>query len=204
MTLMSGIALFIAMLISALIPGPSVMAVVSRSITSGVKHGLLVTLGIIIADYIFICLALSGLSAASSLLEELAELLKYLAGAYLLLLAYRLWRADIVLSKETNFKNDHLSSTLFSGVLLGLANPKAILFYMGFFPAFIELSNIRINEVVIILLIATIAVGGVLSVYACVGAKARHLFKGKKALRMMNRLSSGVLASCAVLLTAKA
>ena len=203
MTLMSGVLLFFSMLISALIPGPSVMAIISRSITLGARHGLMVALGTQLADYILICLALTGLSTISSILGEFSVVLQYLGASYLIWLAYRIWRADIVLSDEIEPKAGSLTSSLFVGLVAGLANPKAILFYMGFLPAFIELSSIRLHEVAIILLISTFAVGGVLSAYACAGAKVRHLFRGQKARRMMNRLSSGILASCGVILATK-
>lgn len=204
MTIMSGIALFFAMSISALIPGPSVMAVISRSISSGVNNGLMVTLGIVIADYVFICLALTGLSTLFSLFGELTVWLKYLGASYLLWLAYRTWQLDIAPTAGVGPQSEKLTTNVFVGLFIGLANPKAILFYLGFFPAFIELSSIGLNEVVIILLISTIAVGGVLSAYACVGDKARHLFKGSLARRVLNRLSSSILASCAILLVVKA
>ncbi|KGJ96855.1 LysE family translocator [Colwellia psychrerythraea] len=204
MTLMSGIALFFAMSISALIPGPSVMAVISRSISSGAKNGLMVTLGIVIADYVFICLALTGLSTLVSLLGEFTAWLKYLGASYLLWLAYRTWQADIVLTQRVEFQSESLIANIFVGLCIGLANPKAILFYLGFFPAFIELSSIGLYEVVVILFISTIAVGGVLSAYACAGGKAGHLFKGYLARRALNRLSSSILATCGVLLVVKA
>ena len=183
MTLMSGVALFVAMLISALIPGPSVMAVISRSIMSGARHGLMVTRGILLADYIFICLALTGLSTISSILGEFSVVLKYFGASYLLWLAYFTWQADITLSEDVESQTNSLTATVLVGLVIGLANPKAILFYMGFFPAFVELSSIVLYEVVIILLISTFAVGGVLSGYALASAKARYLFKGKMAGR---------------------
>ena len=112
---------------------------------------------------------------------------------------------DFVLgfSHEVESQSNSLTSTILVGLVIGLANPKAILFYMGFFPAFVELSNIGAHEVMIILLTSTFAVGGVLSAYALAGAKARHVFKGDKARTRMNRLSSTILASCGVLLAIK-
>lgn len=203
MTVTSGIALFFAMLLSALIPGPSVMAVVSRAMTSGTRHGLMVTLGIVFADYIFIALALTGLSAVSSLLGELAAVLKYLGGGYLIWLAYRTWTSEVVLSEVVESGKASLIGNLVTGLMIGLSNPKAILFYMGFFPAFIELSTIGPYEVLTILGISTFAVGGVLSLYACAGAKARDLFQGYQARRLLNRISGTVLASCGAMLAVR-
>lgn len=202
MTLLSAITLFFAMLVSALIPGPSVMTVISRSITFGVKSGLMVTLGILLADYIFIALALSGLLAVASLLGELSIYLKYIGALYLMLIAYFTWRADVSLDQPEEQKNTGLISNGIMGLLVGISNPKAILFYMGFFPAFVELSSIGLYEVLTIIMIASFAIGGVLSMYACAGAKARNFIRGDKGI--LNKISSSILASCGALLVLKA
>ncbi|MEH6578337.1 MAG: LysE family translocator [Amphritea sp.] len=138
------------------------------------------------------------------MLGELAVYVKYAGAAYLIWLAYITWKSEIVVDEGTEPKNSSLISNVFVGLFIGLSNPKAILFYMGFFPAFIELSSIGAYEVLSIILIATISVGGVLGVYACAGSKARYLFRGYKAKRILNRLSSGMLASCGALLAVKA
>lgn len=204
MTLISAVALFFAMLVSALIPGPSVMAVVSRSIVTGVSHGLVVVLGVLIADFIFICIALSGLMAVSSLLGELAIYIKYVGASYLIWLAYLTWKAKAATDEISGPKNTKLFSNGIAGFFIGISNPKAILFYMGFFPAFIELSSIGIYQVLAIILIEICAVGGVLAAYAYAGSKARYFFQDDKAKSKLNKLSSGILASCGVLLLVKA
>ena len=132
MTLISAVALFFAMLVSALIPGPSVMAGVSRSIVTGVSHGLAVVLGVLIADFIFICIALSGLMAVSSLLGELAIYIKYVGATYLIWLAYLTWKAKAATDEISGPKNTKLKSNGIAGFFIGISNPKAILFYMGF------------------------------------------------------------------------
>jgi len=203
MTLISAVALFFAMLVSALIPGPSVMAVVSRSIVTGVSHGLVVVLGVLIADFIFICIALSGLLAVSSLLGELAIYIKYVGASYLIWLAYLTWKAKAATDEISGAKNTKLISNGIAGFFIGISNPKAILFYMGFFPAFIELSSMGGYQVLAIILIEVCAVGGVLAAYAYAGSKARYFFQDDKAKSKLNKLSSGILASCGVLLLVK-
>lgn len=203
MTLITSITLFFAMMVSALIPGPSVMAVVSRSISSGVINGLMVIIGILAADYIFIMLALSGLSAVSMLLGEFAVYVKYVGASYLVWLAYVTWKADNFQPKTMVNDDTRLFSNSAIGLLIGMSNPKAILFYMGFFPAFIELSHIDFYDFLIILLIETCAVGGVLAVYACAGSKARYLFDGRKARFILNKVSGTILASCGAMLVFK-
>ncbi|MFA0222518.1 LysE family translocator [Vibrio splendidus] len=203
MSITSGIALFVAMLLSAAIPGPSVLAVLSRSLSYGWKQGLLVVLGVLIADYIFIFLALSGLSALASAMGEFATVIKYVGVAYLFWLAYTTWTSDVSESSSTSSEQGTKASSVIIGLLMTVSNPKAILFYMGFFPAFIDLKTFTTTDVMMILVISTVAVGGVLSLYACTASKARFVFQGRSAKTLLNRLSGGFLATCGALLATK-
>ncbi|MCC4859791.1 LysE family translocator [Vibrio splendidus] len=203
MSITSGIALFVAMLLSAAIPGPSVLAVLSRSLSYGWKQGLLVVLGVLIADYIFIFLALSGLTALASAMGEFATVIKYVGVAYLFWLAYTTWTSDVSESSSTSSEQGMKASSVIIGLLMTVSNPKAILFYMGFFPAFIDLKTFTTTDVMMILVISTVAVGGVLSLYACTASKARFVFQGRSAKTLLNRLSGGFLATCGALLATK-
>ena len=203
MSITSGIALFVAMLLSAAIPGPSVLAVLSRSLSYGWKQGLLVVLGVLIADYIFIFLALSGLSALASAMGEFATVIKYVGVAYLFWLAYTTWTSDVSESSSTSSEQGTKASSVIIGLLMTVSNPKAILFYMGVFPAFIDLKTFTTTDVMMILVISTVAVGGVLSLYACTASKARFVFQGRSAKTLLNRLSGGFLATCGALLATK-
>ncbi len=170
MSITSGIALFLAMLLSAAIPGPSVLAVVSRSLTYDWKQGLLVVLGVLLADYIFIFLALSGLSAVASVMGEFAIVIKYVGITYLFWLAYITWTSNASVSSTRSPDKATKASSVVVGVLMTLSNPKAILFYMGFFPAFIDLQSVTVSDVVMIIAISTVSVGGMLSIYACMAS----------------------------------
>ncbi|MCF7497035.1 MULTISPECIES: LysE family translocator [Vibrio] len=203
MTISSGIALFIAMALSAAIPGPSVLAVVSRSIVYGSVQGLLVVVGVLVADYIFIFLAISGLSLVASLMGEFAVLIKYVGVTYLLWLAYVTWTSEVSDLTAKKTKVSIKSSSLITGMLMTLSNPKAILFYMGFFPAFVDLTALTALDVVSILLLSTISVGGILATYACAASKASFMFKGHIARKRLNKLSGGFLATCGAMLAVK-
>ncbi|PML77358.1 LysE family translocator [Enterovibrio norvegicus] len=203
MTLLSSFALLLALLLSVIIPGPSVMAVVSRSLSFGVKQGLMVVLGVLLADYIFICLALSGLTAVASALGEFSSVLKYAGAAYLLWLAYKSWTSPTVSLENDTPNQAKGASSLAIGLVITLSNPKAILFYMGFFPAFIDVQTLSTSGILTVLILSTVAVGGVLSGYAILGDKATHVFNGEKAKARINKLSGGILATCGVVLAIK-
>lgn len=177
------------------------MAVVSHTINSSLKNGILMSLGILIADYIFVAIALTGLSSIASQLTTFTFVLTYVGASYLIFLAYQSWYSTKNMKTSSDEQTIKLSnSSLMTGIIIGLSNPKAILFYIAFFPAFVEISAITSADLLLILTIVTIAISGVFMSYALIGAKANKWFKNKKAQIALNRFSSLILLSCACLL----
>ncbi|MCF4970657.1 LysE family transporter, partial [Nostoc sp. CMAA1605] len=64
-----------------------------------------------------------------------------------------------------------------TGLLITLGDQKATLFYLGFFPAFLDISQISYLDTMIIILITILAVGGVKIVYAFMADRARLLIR---------------------------
>jgi threonine/homoserine/homoserine lactone efflux protein len=203
MTLNIVISLIIAMLILAIVPGPAVFAVVSKSISSGFTHGLFITIGIVLGDFIFILLAIFGLTTISGLLGNVFFILKYLGAIYLICLGVNAWKSK---PKDIQLKTDSKSSLIsnfLTGLFITLGNPKAILFYISFFPAFIELNSITTKDILIIMFIATITIGGINIVYAYTAHKAKKYFRSKEANNKLNKVSGSLMVGTGVTIILK-
>ncbi len=194
------LALGSAMAISAFIPGPSVFAVTSRSMLFGAKHGLLTTTGVLFADYVFIVFAISGLALVSSMIGEGVVIFRYAGVMYLLWMAYKAWQQPVSLSGEGSVSKGALSSSLLIGFAIAISNPKAILFYMVFFPIFMDVPSLDKWDAMLVILTSTVSVGGVLAAYALLGAKLTHVISSKDTRRRFNKLSSVFLACLGLLL----
>lgn len=199
MTWSSAVALFSAMLILAGIPSLSVLAVITRSATFGFVHGVLTSLGILTGDIIFILVAIGGLSLLVSLMGTLFVLIKYLGGTYLIFLGIQLCRLKPNNFEYENGAQSSLLSSFLSGLLITLADQKATLFYLGFFPAFIDISKLTKIDIVIIIGITTVAVGGVKLGYAIMADRARFLMKSHIS-QYLNKIAGGVMIAVGVLL----
>ena len=179
MTFSSIIALFSAMLVLAAIPSVSVLAVSTRAATFGFIHGVFTAVGIVLGDIIFIIIAIWGLSFLAETMGNLFVLIKYLGGAYLIFLGIELCRSKLQdLNTEEVIETSLLSSFL-TGLLITLGDQKATLFYLGFFPAFLDLSKITYFDTGIIIAITTVAVGGVKLGYAFMADRVRFLIRSK-------------------------
>jgi threonine/homoserine/homoserine lactone efflux protein len=75
------------MTLLAMVPSVSVLAVSARAASSGFRHGVYVTLGIITGDTVFIVLAIFGLQLLVAALGEAFVFIEYLGGVYLIVLA---------------------------------------------------------------------------------------------------------------------
>ncbi|WNZ25067.1 LysE family translocator [Leptolyngbya sp. NK1-12] len=202
MTTNSIVALFGAMIVLAAVPSVSVLAVSTRSATAGLIHGVFTTLGIVVGDIIFILITIWGLTFLAETMGGLFVLIQYLGGAYLIWLGVRLWRST---SKpmQTEVKTTSLLSSFLTGLLITLGDQKATLFYLGFFPAFLDISNISYWDTGIIVAITIVAVGGVKLVYAFLADRARLLISSNMTNRM-NTVAGCIMIAVGVFLISKA
>jgi len=203
MTLWSSLALISAIFILAASPGPGVFATISRAIASGFANASLLVVGIIVGDIIFLLLAIYGLNLVAQVLGEFFILVKYIGGAYLIYLGYKIWTSR-VLSHEI-VGNNELSwkTNCFSGLLITLANPKVIIFYLGFLPAFMNLEILTTIDIVIAIIIVSITLASVLLSYAYMATRARKLLKSQSVMDKLNKTSGGAMISAGSLLILK-
>ena len=186
MTFLSALALAGAMFFLAASPGPGVFAVVARSLASGFSHGVVLALGCILGDLLFLLMAIYGLTAIAEMLGGLFTLIKYIGGGYLIYLGIKIIRSK---SEKINVKGIAESSwkaNFLSGLFITLGNPKVILFYLSFLPTFMDLSTLQSIDVFVAATIVSIVLGAVLTLYAWMADRAKHTFQSTEALHRMN------------------
>lgn len=186
MSLTEIIALFVVMAILALVPSASVALVVARSSTSGFLNGCAVSAGIVVGDLIFVVLAVFGMAALAEVMGGLFLILKFLAGAYLIWFGIGILRskpssrlADADRSAST------LSASFLSGLTLTLGDVKAIFFYASLLPAFIDPAAIKTLDIVNIIVLTIVAVGGVKLGYAYSAIRIVSFARGFKGERVV-------------------
>ena len=195
MSVESLFTLFSAMVLLAIVPGPAVFAVIARSFSSGTLSGAYLTAGIIFGDYVFIILALFGLSTLAEAMGSTFFVIKYLSAAYLIWLGYKLLRTKASSIDIESSKDASLTSNFLSGLLITLGNPKAILFYLGFFPAFINIGDVNLTDTGLIMLTATLAFGSVNIGYTLLAVRARQTFKSANASKVINKTAGTIMVT---------
>tara|TARA_R100001369_G_scaffold45410_1_gene71619 strand:- start:2174 stop:2809 length:636 start_codon:yes stop_codon:yes gene_type:complete len=125
-------------------PGPDNIYVLTQSLVNGVKSGLATTAGLVTGCIVHTTFLAFGLSAVITTSPTLFYGIKVLGALYLLYLAYVVFKNDatIVVPVTSEGKNNRIptktNAQLFKqGVIMNLVNPKVMIFFLAFFPAFL-------------------------------------------------------------------
>jgi threonine/homoserine/homoserine lactone efflux protein len=168
MDLFSAATLLLIMITLAAVPSASVAIVVTRSATHGLASGISAAAGIVVGDLVFVALAILGMTLLAETMGAFFMILKICAGGYLVWLGIGLLRSRNHVGFHITGKPQGLShiTSFISGLLLTLADVKAIFFYASLFPTFVDMTDLGASEITGIILVTIVAVGGVKIGYA--------------------------------------
>ena len=153
--------------------------VASRSISQGVKGGIVSALGVFAGCFVHISAAVLGLSIIIAKSAYLFELIKFAGAGYLIYLGVRALIAKPAANQtdERLVKTDHWK--LFKqGAFTNALNPKVAVFFLSFLPQFIDAASPHF-KLQLFTLGLWFAVQGtaVLIIVACIFGKTKHFFK---------------------------
>lgn len=124
-----------AIIIFLAIPGPGNLALITSTGKGGIAGGLAATLGVIAGDQVLMWLAVAGVAALLSAYPTAFHAVQWMGAAYLAWLGLRMLLAKPGSRPVLNIQPRHYFK---QAALITLLNPKAIVFYMAFFPLFVD------------------------------------------------------------------
>ena len=129
----------LAALIMVLSPGPNMIYLISRSLSQGKKAGIISLFGVMCGFLFHILMVSFGLTAIFFAVPYAFVAVKFLGIGYLLYLAYKSVTSDNkMFNTDTQLKRDNTWKLFNMGLLTNILNPKMAIFYMSFFPQFIN------------------------------------------------------------------
>ncbi|MDT8990327.1 LysE family transporter [Curvibacter sp. APW13] len=117
------------------IPGPGNLALVTSTSKGGIQGGLAATFGVILGDQVLMWSAVAGVAALLHAYPDAFNAIQWLGAAYLAWLGVKMLLAKPGAAPVLNITAGHY---LRQALMITLLNPKAILFYMAFFPLFVD------------------------------------------------------------------
>ncbi len=185
-------AFVLAVIVFLAIPGPGNLALVTSTSKGGVPGGLAATLGVMAGDQVLMWLAVAGVATLLATSPRLFAAVQWLGAAYLAWMGWRMLRA-----KPGDAPVLHIRAGQYfrQALLITLLNPKAIVFYMAFFPLFVDPLQHR-GLLTFAVMAATIAgltfAYGVLAVWLT-RRFAERLRASPALLRWLNRVAGALL-----------
>jgi len=137
-----------AALLLNITPGADMLYVIARSLSNGLKGGIVSSLGVAVGCLFHILLAVIGLSALISSSNLAFEIIKYLGTSYLIFLGLKLL---IQKNEKLNFtqknvnESKNLTSIFRQGIITNVLNPKVVLFFLAFLPQFVNKELPHVN-----------------------------------------------------------
>ena len=185
-------------------PGPGIAAIIARSLAHGFRGAPAFVAGFLIGDLVWFGIAATGLAALARTAATVFIAIKWAGVAYLLYLAWKLWTAPaerVAVAAED--ERQHGWRAFVASLMLTLANPKAILFFLALLPTVIDLASMNVVRFLEISLAIAIVLPAVLFSYVFLAARARDMFTTPKAVRRLNRSSGVAMAGAAVVIATR-
>jgi leucine efflux protein len=124
-----------AIVLFLLIPGPGNLALITSTSKGGIRGGLAATAGVIAGDQVLMWMAVAGVAALLGAYPAAFHAVQWAGAAYLAWLGFKMLTAKPGDKPVIHIKPSHFARQAFAITLL---NPKAIVFYMAFFPLFVD------------------------------------------------------------------
>jgi threonine/homoserine/homoserine lactone efflux protein len=183
-----------AVALFAVVPGPAVVYIVTRSVDQGRLAGVVSALGIATGNLVHVAAATVGLSALLVSSARAFTVVQYLGAAYLVALGVRALLTARAAPTEEASRPRPLARLYASGVVVATLNPKTALFFLAFLPQFVDPAKGAPAAQVTVLgcLLVAITAGSDL-LYALVTARAGRWLRGNARVARRQRQLSGAI-----------
>jgi threonine/homoserine/homoserine lactone efflux protein len=137
-------AFVLASVILLVIPGPTIVLVISQALAHGRRVALASVAGVGLGDLLATSLSIAGAGAVLATSATLFQALKFLGAAYLIWIGYKMWRTPVSIPEIDANASPAVDAKAKPGIifresfLVTALNPKGILFFVAFVPQFID------------------------------------------------------------------
>jgi threonine/homoserine/homoserine lactone efflux protein len=183
------------------IPGPTILTVISYSLTHGRRANVALVAGVALGDSTALVLSLVGLGAVLAASAMFFTAVKWAGGLYLIYLGVRMLRGgavDLPAEGDTPARLDGHGRVFLNTWLVTALNPKGIIFFIAFLPQFLRpgpdvAAQLWVLAVTFVVLATINAV-----LYAMFASSARNFLSTPRALRGFNLAGGSLLTAAGV------
>lgn len=194
MSLEHWLAFVAASTVLLIIPGPTILLVVSYALGHGRRAATATVAGVALGDFTSMTASMLGLGVLLAASATLFTVLKWIGAAYLVYLGIKLWRAPVAGAELGADTSEARGKRIFFHTYAVTAlNPKSILFFVAFLPQFLDttapvLPQLAIFELTFLVLATLNALS-----YALLASVARRAIRKPAVQRAVNRVGGSFL-----------
>lgn len=190
----------LASLVVVLIPGTGVVYTITTGLTLKWRASLAAALGCTLGIVPHILASILGLSALLNMSAQVFSLIKLAGAAYLLYLAWNMWREAGTLEIRKKSTETSVTKIIMKAIAINLLNPKLTIFFFAFLPLFI--SHHSASPTLEMILLSAVFMGITFIVFALYGILASgvsaYLMNSSKAVKRIQQAFAVILAGFAV------
>ncbi|PWC36029.1 LysE family translocator [Azospirillum sp. TSO35-2] len=192
-----------ASVVMLMIPGPTVLIVVSYALGHGRRSAMATVAGVALGDFTAMTASMLGLGVLLSTSAALFTGLKWIGAAYLAYLGLKLWRAPVTTgdapADDAAVRPWRMMLHTYAVTAL---NPKSIVFFVAFLPQFLDPGRPLVEQMAVMeatfLVLATLNATG----YALLASAARRAVRAPAVQRTVNRVGGSLLMGAGLLTVA--
>ena len=195
MSFEAAVTFFVSIFIFAITPGPGVFAIIAKAMVEGPKKCIMMALGMVASDLLYLQLACFGLATIADNWSDIFLIIRYLGAGYLIYLGYKMITAFTHNQPISNQqKSQQTPLTSFShGFLISASNPKVILFYVSFLPTFIDLTRLHGSDLILISVLSSIALMTAIMLVAYGASRLANVIKTPIAQQRLNKTAGSIM-----------
>ena len=187
-----------ASMILLMIPGPTVLLVVSYALGQGWRTALPMAVGVALGDFTAMTLSMLGIGALLAASATVFTVLKIVGAVYLVYLGVKLFRAGGTLRAAPRADAAPSLKMMAHAWLVTALNPKSITFFVAFLPQFLDRHGSFLNQMIVFeatfLALAFLNALG----YALAASRARAIVRNERAIRIFNRTGGTLLVGAGI------
>lgn len=181
------------------IPGPTVLLVISYALTQGRRVAVATAMGVALGDLIAVTASMAGLGAIMLTSAWAFTALKWAGAAYLVFLGIKLLRSPPQLGDLSTPENTPTKQIFGHAALVTALNPKGILFTIAFVPQFLS-PDLPAQPQFMTMAITFVGFGAINALaYALLADQLRQRIRRPSVLTVINRVGGAVLIAMGAL-----
>ncbi len=189
----------IASTVLLIIPGPTIIMVITQSLAHGRRIALASVLGVGLGDLVAASLSIIGVGTILAASATVFTVVKWAGAAYLVYIGIRMWIDPVTVPSIDMHVPERSRGTVFrDAFLVTLLNPKGIIFFMAFVPQFISAKAAFAPQASVF--VAVFVLLGILNAwaYAMLASGARNFIRRPSVLRAATRTGAVFLIGAGV------